>query len=101
MAPLREALNPEILEFCEREGALDALRVAIDLVQQYFPEARELRAELMWDPDDPDDEWISLTYKVQGSLDDIRARDKQMMDHWIAEVPWPPGDKVVLLPWPE
>ena len=97
MATLQEALTPEIQEFCSREGILDALRTAIDLVEEYFPEAHDMRAEIVWDPDNNADEWVSLTFSVHGSVDEVVARENQVTDRWTAEVAWPGVDKVVVL----
>ena len=96
MATLQVTLTPEIEDFCRREGVEDTLRTAVDLVRQYFSDANGLRTELMWDPDNPGDVWVSLVVTVSGAAADYRDRDDAFLRRWIAEVAWPQGDKVVM-----
>ena len=95
MTTLEVTLTPEIEDFCRQEGIEDTLRTAVDLVREYFPDADGLRTELMWDPDNPSDTWVSLVVTVSGTTADYRDRDDAFLRRWIAEVPWPQGDKVV------
>lgn len=100
MATLHETLEPEVRAFVEREGIGDALATALRLIGESFPETRDVCIELMYDPENPQDEWVSVTYRLTSPAPDLRDRDAYMLDRYIAEVPWPRRDKVVLLPWP-
>ena len=95
MATLQEALTPEVLEFARRAGLLEHLHTAIELAHASFPEAQSMRAEVVWDPESEHDEWISLTLCVPGEVDDIIARDRRFMEHWVTVMPWPAADKIV------
>jgi hypothetical protein len=83
-----ETVSAEVVEFCERAGALDDLRAAVSLAHEYFPDAQGLNAELVRDPDS-DDAWVSVTITVAGDVAAIAARDDAYTDRWIARTPWP------------
>ncbi len=96
MTTLQEALDPEARAFCEREGLVGALDTAIRLINEFFPEARDLRVELEWDPENPRDEWLAVTYLLPRGVLDLHERDTDMMDRWIADVPIREGGKVIM-----
>ena len=94
MATLQETVAPDVLAFCTREGILDHLRTALDLIQECFPDAQGMRSEMVWDPDSGE-EWAALTVTVSGPEADIAERDHRFVDRWIAAVPWPARDMIV------
>ena len=98
MATLQMMLTPETEDCCRREGIEAALRTALELVQEYYPDASGIQAGLMWDLEYPDDEWVSLTFTISGNAEEVAARDDQMLDRRIAAVPRPAVKKVVMLP---
>ena len=96
MATLQETLDPDARAFCEREGLRDALAAAIRLVGEYFPDARDLRVRLEWDPDNPRHEWLSVDYVVSGPVDELIDRDNHMLDRWLQEAPRDALGKVIV-----
>lgn len=96
MATLQTAITPDVEQFCEEEGLRDHVARALELIQEHFPDAQGVRAELVWDPDIPGDTWVSLMVTLSGPLSEILARDDRFLDHWIAEMPWPEIDKIVV-----
>jgi hypothetical protein len=95
MATLQEAITPEVRRFCESAGIQDDLARAIELIQCHFPDAQAMRSELVTDPE-MYDTWVSLTVSMSGAVSDLTPRDDRFMEQWIAEVPWPAVDKIVV-----
>ena len=67
MTILIEDLAPDVLAFCERHGLLDAMRRSLKLVQEHFPDARQVSTELVHDPD-ARDKWVALNVDVPAGL---------------------------------
>ena len=97
MITLQEVLTPEIREFLMREGILEYLPRALDLVQECFPTTQGIRAEFVEDPDS-DAEWVALIVTMTGTVEEILEQDEHFMNHWITEMPSPAGDKIVVSP---
>lgn len=99
LTTLLHDLAPEILAFGERQGILDTLRISLQLVQEYFPDARRISAELVYDPD-ARDEWVALDVDVPASVPELMARDDAFLDRWLQEVGWPEVGKLVVMVYP-
>ncbi len=96
MTTLQDVLTPEIRRFCEDEKLEPHLKRALELIEEHFPDAQGLHAELVWNPEYPDDTWVSLMVTLSGSLSQIIERDDRFVDDWIARIPWPESDKIVV-----
>ena len=96
MTTLQDALTPPVLRFCAEEQLGAPLARALDLIQQHFPDVQGLRADPVWDPDVPGDVWVSLTVTLSGSLPQVLSRDDRFLDDWVATMPWPASDKIVV-----
>lgn len=92
-------LTADVREFCEREGIGSVLRLAVQLVQEFYPDVRSLHAEVVRDPDSGD-AWIALTARVPLTVAELLARDEPFLVRWIAAAPWPERDRVALLVHP-
>lgn len=96
MTTLSQPLPSDIARFCREQGIEEQLDRALALVNDHFPDARGVYAELMYDPDAPWDTWVSLTVELSGALSDILPRDEQFVHRWVAEIPWPAADQIVV-----
>ena len=99
MTALLAELTPEVQAFCKREGIAAYLQLAVQLVREHYPEAREMYAEIVYDPDS-DEEWIALHVEVPVDVDEMLARDEPFLDRWIAAAPWPERDKIAIMLYP-
>ena len=93
MTTRQHELTPEVLAFCEREGITQHLHHALDLIRVHFSDAREVRADLVYDPETCE-ESVGLTVTVPRASD-LRARDHQFLQAWITQVPWSVSDMIV------
>ena len=99
MSILLQDLAPDVLAFGERYGILDTLRLSLKLVQEYFPDARHIKAELVYDPD-ARDEWAALNVDVPAGVPELMAGDDAFLDRWIKEIGWPAASKLVVMVYP-
>ena len=99
MATLQDALSPGVRAFAEREGLLDSLQLAVELVQEHFPEMSRLDAELVSDPE-TEERWVALTVRVPVPVEDLLARDEPFLARWVAGAPWPQRGRIALLVHP-
>ena len=99
MTILIEDLAPDVLAFCERHGLLDAMRRSLKLVQEHFPDARQVSTELVHDPD-ARDKWVALNVDVLAGLPELMARDDVFLDRWIKEVDPQEAGKLVVMIYP-
>ena len=99
MTVLLEELTPEVHAFCERAGIAAYLQLAVQLVREHYPEAREMNAEIVHDPDSGE-EWMALNIEVPVGVDEMLARDEPFLDRWIAAAPWPERDKIAIMLYP-
>ena len=97
MTTLQDVLTPEIREFLDRNGILGSLHTALTIVRECFPDATGIRADVVWDPESGD-ESVGLIVTVPGTVEEVLKQDDRFMDRWIAEMPWPASDRIVVLP---
>ncbi|MBI2759866.1 MAG: hypothetical protein HYX51_00360 [Chloroflexi bacterium] len=96
MTTLAEVITPDIARFCAEEQIEPDMERVFALIEELFPDARGLRANLVWDPDIPGDVWVSLTVTLSGSIAEIIHRDDTFVSRWIEDIPWPARDKIVV-----
>ena len=78
---------------------LHSLRLALDLMREYFPEIDEIDAELVHDPD-TGEQWVALNVETPLSIAELLARDASFIGRWVAEAPWPERDKIAIMVYP-
>ena len=83
----------DVLQFCERQGILEYLRLADELIARHFPDASALDVEMHEDPE-TGDEAVLLRLLVSGNLDDLLQRSQRYTNDWVAQVPWPQREKI-------
>ena len=84
----------DVMDFCCREGIMEYLQSALDLVSEHFPDAY---TEVGLQSDyDSDDQWVTLNVRVRSSIEDILHRYDSYINDWVAAVPWPAVDQIRL-----
>ena len=78
----------DVVQFCEREGILNYLLVADELVAECFPDASDLRVEMQEDPETGEKAAV-LRLTVAGSTDELLDRADKYTTGWVKRVPWP------------
>ena len=91
-----DTLTPEVVQFAERIGLGQALQRSFDLVQEHFPDAQRVVAELVRDPD-AHDEWITLNVDVPATAPDLPARDDALLADWNRAVGWPAARRLAVV----
>jgi len=91
---LGEEVAEDVQSFCEREGLLDYLRRAGDLVERGFPCVGASRVQVDRDPE-TGEEWVTVNLAVEGGGDLLERYDRYTRA-WVAQVPWPQRSKIRL-----
>ena len=77
----------DVLTFCEREGILDALMAAGELISQCFPDIRSVGFRVEIDPE-TGDESVVIDLSIAGEIEDLVRRSQQYSASFVARVPW-------------
>ena len=96
MEILGAEVAPDVLAFCEREGILDHLKFAGELVAQNFPAIRYVGFSVEVDPE-TGDESVVIDLSIAGEIDDLVRRSQQFSAAFAAKVPWPELGKISVL----
>lgn len=89
------ALPDEEYEFCEQHGLFHYLPVAEKLLKIHFPNALLIQPELMKDPDG-EAERLVIGAKVNGEIDAVLDAYDRLTRDWVAAVPWPDREKILI-----
>ena len=95
MTLLHEALTPETLRFVEREQLGGPLVTFLGLVEEVFPNATAWKGDVITDPDS-DDVWLSVTVTTPAPDGDLLSPGDRFLDRWLAAMPWPASERIVL-----
>ncbi|MBI4641576.1 MAG: hypothetical protein HY731_12830 [Candidatus Tectomicrobia bacterium] len=91
----QDQLSQDVLHFCLRQGILQHLLVALDLVEKYFSSIRELHLHYEHDPE-IGEEWLVIEVTVQGEVEEVLDNYDTYTDCWVSSVPWADRHKIRL-----
>jgi excisionase family DNA binding protein len=80
-----------ITDYCRTHGLEQYLPRVLDLIQERFPGAGEIRIEPRRDHES-DESWLTLHFQVAESPDAALARYDELLDALAKRVPWPARD---------
>ena len=89
----------EVVQFCEREGALEYLAIAGKLIAKHFPTGKLLDITVEQDPE-TDDEAIVIELGVPVSVGVLLEQRDGYTRDFVAMVPWPQRAKIHLCEFP-
>lgn len=90
---LKTNVPQEILHFCSRQGILEYLPPAMELIEKSFPSIQGLHLEQEQDPE-TGEEWLTINFTLRGQPNEILDSYDKYTDEWVSLVPWPERDKV-------
>lgn len=85
---LPTSVEPPALEFCCRHDLSATLNQAIRLAGACFPSIQTKQVLVREDPEN-DEEWLSLTIVVAGSLEEALRSYERYVQKWVETIPWP------------
>jgi hypothetical protein len=88
-------LSDDQISFCLTHGILDYVEKAEAIIGRNFRDDCHVYTEIMKDPD-IDEEWLVINVEVQGSVEEVLDMYDKATEEWVAEIPWPERDKLVL-----
>ncbi|HKZ18010.1 MAG TPA: hypothetical protein VJ161_11185, partial [Geobacteraceae bacterium] len=88
-------LSREEKEFCNRNGILQYIPVASELIKRHFSNIQRIDSEILHDPD-TEEQWLVINVQVKGEIEDILNMYDQYTGEWVSSVPWPEREKICL-----
>src|SRR5262249_13182205 len=85
---LATSVEPPAREFCCQHDLSATLEQAIGLAGECFPSVRTREVLLREDPEN-DEEWLSLTIVVSGSIEEALRAYECYVQKWVETIPWP------------
>lgn len=89
------ALSEEEHAFCEMHGLFAYVPIAEELIKRHFPDVVSVFTELMKDPE-AEGEWLVISAKVDGEIEAVLDAYDHLTRDWIAAVPWPKRERIVI-----
>lgn len=90
---LQTHVPQDVLHFCFRQGILEYLPPAMDLIEKSFPSIQGLHLEQEQDPE-TGEEWLTINFTLRGQVNEILDSYDKYTDEWVSLVPWPEREKV-------
>jgi hypothetical protein len=85
----KETWDPqEVQAFCLKHDLTDKLDIAVDLINQTFPEAQSVTVGMEDDPE-ADQRLVLIDVLVQGPAKEIRLRHRECARRILQILPWP------------
>jgi len=88
-------LPPEVRPFCIKEGILNYVPVATDIIEQSFQQIDKIGMAVEEDPE-TGERWLLIAITVYGEVGEILEQYERYTEQWIASVPWPERHKIRL-----
>ena len=85
----------DVQNFCDREGILEHLATALELVGKNFSLVQAPTLKLMVDPETKA-EWVIVEFTARGNVAEVLENHRNYTKNWIASVPWPDRRKIRL-----
>jgi len=89
----------DVLQFCEREGVLEYLRLADELIARHFPDAELLDIAVAEDPETAENA-VVIDLGVNASPEELLVREDAFTRSWVDRVPWPHSAKIIPCVYP-
>jgi len=88
-------LPPEVRPFCMKEGILNYVPVATDIIEQSFQQIDKIGMAVEEDPETGEG-WLLIAITVYGEVGEILEQYERYTEKWVDAVPWPERDKIRL-----
>ena len=88
-------LPPGVRAFCTKEGILNYVPVATEIIEQSFQQIDKIGMAVEEDPE-TGERWLLIAITVYGEVGEILEQYERYTEQWIAAVPWPERDKIRL-----
>jgi len=88
--------NADVQKFAVEHGLLSYLELAYKKVKEFYTNPMGLRTEFVIDPES-DEEWLSVRFTTEGSLETIRAAHDKYRNFWVRNVPVDKRLKITLM----
>lgn len=88
-------LPPEVRPFCMKEGILNYVPVATDIIEQSFQQIDKIGMAVEEDPETGEG-WLLIDITVYGEVGEILEQYERYTEKWVDAVPWPERDKIRL-----
>jgi hypothetical protein len=85
---LGERYPQDVAAFSWKHGLSEKLDIAVELINQAFPEAESVSVGMEQDPES-DQRWIMVEAVVRGPAGDIRLRHREYVRRLLKLLPWP------------
>lgn len=89
------ALPPEVRPFCLKEGILNYVPVATDIIEKSFQQIDKIGMAVEEDPE-TGERWLLIAITVYGEVGEILEQYDRYTEQWVDAVPWPGRDKIRL-----
>ena len=73
--------------FIEKHGLKEHYERFLGIVKDCFPASSHIYTHIMYEPDCPDDEWLSVEVDVEGSLEEVLVQDRAFSLRQCEEIP--------------
>jgi hypothetical protein len=80
--------SQEVIDFCEKNGLVDKLECAVEILNEAFPEAEGVTVEVEQDPDSRES-CVMVNALVAGNANDVRLRHRQCVRRLLKQLKWP------------
>jgi hypothetical protein len=88
-------LPPEVRPFCTKEGILNYVPVATEIIERSFQQIDKIRMAVEEDPE-TGERWLLIAITVYGEVGEVLEQYEQYTEQWVAAAPWPERDKIRL-----
>ncbi len=86
----------DVIAFSKKEKILDQLFHSVELVEKHFKGVSDFNFDVVQDPENPEDEWVSVYFKTKGDVEETVASFDKYTTDWVKRVPWPKRIKILL-----